>query len=218
MEWYIDERTQAAARFFPLRIHSQQPVKQYCGRTFVCESWVKYLRPHDKFLIEHDRSAPDKIIEEFQAGHYLPGLALTVSWGNMSRRNKATYRCSLQLIHEKLQESADSIRQRKSIDHAWSLLTKDLGWSNVMASKTLHFLCRAMGFTQNPPVPIDGEVMIKRVWPSFQYQIPRESRPETWSGNCFDAYSRYMTAILTWADQQKWTTTQIECTIYDQFA
>lgn len=41
--------------------------------------------------------------------------------------------------------------------------------------------------------------------------------PGNWKGNSFEAYSRYMTAILTWETQRNWTTTEMEATIFDQF-
>ena len=116
-----------------------------------------------------------------------------------------------------------NIRESKSIADAWQILTgrgaRELGWSDVMTSKTLHFMCRSLGFERNPAVPIDGQVMVKVVWPAFRASSPRGLRPELWRANGygFAAYNRYMTAIRTWADQREWSTTEVETTIYDAF-
>jgi hypothetical protein len=220
MEWPLDKRTEAAARNFPLRISAQQPVPQDLGRKFVHDNWAKHLRPQDTFLSKPSkdgRSTPDRIIEEFRAGHYLPALVLIVSWGTMWRTNRGIYQHSLQEIHEKLEQCAKSILETRSIHDPWCLLTVDLEWSNVMTSKTLHFLCRALDITNDPPVAIDGKVILERVWPRFRDGIPAGQRPQNWKGNTFAAYCRYMTAILTWAHMKNWTTTQIECTLYKEY-
>ena len=155
-----------------------------------------------------------QIIAEFQRdGIYLPALALTVCWGAMWRQQKRIYDCGLDEIQNALAQCAGSIVATNSIEQSWRLLTGNgrvnRGWTSVMASKALHFLCRALGYEQKPPVPIDGKVIRERVWPCFSQPIP-EPRPGDWNGNDFDAYRRYMTAIVTWADVKGWTTTQVE--------
>jgi hypothetical protein len=95
---------------------------------------------------------------------------------------------------------------------------EQLAWSSVITSKTLHFLCRSLDFEQNPPVPIDGWCIRKKVWPDFCASIPIAQRPHDWAGDSFEAYCRYMTAILTWANQRNWTTTEIQVTNFDQYS
>jgi len=159
--------------------------------------------------------SPTLIIDEFKNGHYLPALALTIHWGDMTRTKGNIYcQHSLQHMHNTLDQCAQSIQQTQAIDQAWDLLTKPNGlqWSNVITSKTLHFLCRALGFEQDPPVPIDGRVILDRVWPRFRRGISssHHPKPKPWRGNHFSAYSRYMTAVLEWAGDpgRKWTTTE----------
>lgn len=101
-----------------------------------------------------------------------------------------------------------------SIEDSWDLLTNRLGWTHVITSKTLHFLCRALGFNQDPPVPIDNNVILKYVWPGFRIGIPSGQRPRDWEGNDFAAYCTYMTAIIEWARVRNWTTTEVETTIF----
>jgi hypothetical protein len=72
----------------------------------------------------------------------------------------------------------------------------------------------ALGIEQDPPVPIDGGVILTYVWPGFRVGIPPGQRPRGWDGDSFEAYSRYMTAILEWARLKQWTTTEVEATIY----
>ena len=220
MKWPIDDATRAAARSFPLHIKAQQPKCQFSGRNFVYASWQRHLRAQDKFPPRPATGYPTdpmQIISEFQAGHYLPGLALTVSWGNMARTKRHIYEDRpLQRIHDTLDQCGKSIRKTESISDSWNLLTDDLQWSSVITSKTLHFLCRALGFIQDAPVPIDHAGIRKKVWPLFRNRIPPEQRPGDWEGNSFEAYCRYMTAILTWADARGWTTSQVETTIFDE--
>jgi hypothetical protein len=41
--------------------------------------------------------------------------------------------------------------------------------------------------------------------------------PGNWDGNGFDSYRRYMTAIITWAEARKWTTTEMESTVFAEY-
>ena len=162
------------------------------------------------------RCSPAQIIDEFKLSHYLQAIALTICWGTMTRtKNKYIYRShDLQHIFDTLDQCAQSIKQTSSIQQSWDLLPNGLSWTPVMTSKTLHFLCRALGFEQDPPVPIDNAVILAYVWPGFRINIPPGQRPQDWSGKTFAAYCRYMTAILEWADIKGWSTTELESTIF----
>jgi hypothetical protein len=135
----------------------------------------------------------------------------------MWRRAGNIYRHPLQKIHNTLKRCAQSIHETQSIEQSWRWLTNDLDWSAVITSKTLHFMCRAHGFVQDPPVAIDNMVILNRVWPAFKQGIPLGQRPPSWRGNKFNAYSRYMTAILEWAKMRGWSTTEVETTLFDEY-
>jgi hypothetical protein len=225
MNWIIDECTRVAAHDFPLPIEAQQHLSQFGGYPN-CNpvGWQDCLRTVDTFLqcpAEVPRDAPNQIISEIQHGHYLPALALTVSWGGMWRTKQKIYsNRNLQEIHDTAENCAQSITQTNSIQQSWELLTSKppgFQWSSVMTSKALHFLCRALGFNRRPPVPIDRGVIRNRVWPCFRQTIPQGGRPLNWDGDGFDAYCRYMTAIITWAGARHWTTTQMESTIFAEY-
>jgi hypothetical protein len=222
MNWQIDNQTQQAATNNPLPIRAMAPTPQFAGRHFNPPKWNnRVMQPANwpqGFLV----SSPQTIINEFQNQRYLQGLALVVSWGTMWRRPAAIWgQRPLYTIHMAMQNCAQSIQNAQSIDHAWSILTGNqqgqLGWSSVITSKTLHFLCRSLGFVQDPPVAIDNAVILNRVWPAFIAPINRVQRPANWRGNALGAYLRYMTAILTWANQRQWTTTDMEATIFDEY-
>jgi hypothetical protein len=215
--WQTDKPTQTAARSYPLPIYSHAPVQQDQGGNFEPARWLSRLRSTDGFPPAASKASPDLIIAEFRVAHYLPALALIVCWGGMARTIPYIYRQhSLQKIHDALEQCAQSISRTDSIHESWDLLTQGLQWTNVITSKTLHFLCRALGFNQDPPVPIDRGVILEYVWPGFRIGIPPEHRPLDWEGNTFAAYCRYMTAIVTWGQmkQPPWTTTEVESTIY----
>lgn len=215
MKWTIDSVTQALARKYPVQIESAKPGAQYPGHNVVARKLETQLRPEDSFLDATVVCSPERIISEFKASRYLRGLALTISWGGMDRtKNLYVYRDhDLQQIHNILSECATHILRFESIERPWELLTEQLFWTHVMTSKTLHFLCRALGFDQDPPVPIDKARILDKVWPRFIRDLPPNTRPLGWAGNDFAAYSRYMTAILEWAAVRKWTTSQVEATL-----
>jgi hypothetical protein len=223
MKWLIDEDTQTAARDFPLRINARQPLPEYGGGKFNHHKRRHRIRLEDEFLQVSAGGTPDspqQIIAEFRATHYLPALALVVSWGAMTRTTgtKIYQNHELQQIHDILHQCAVLITTTNAISRPWGLLVQQLGWTSVMASKTLHFLSRALlPDDPHPPVPIDGKIIRDKVWPSFREGIPRQRCPRNWEGHSLEAYYRYMTAILTWAEARQWTTTQLEATIYEEY-
>lgn len=225
MRWAIDEPTANAAAACPLQMLRKVPAGQFVGTNFDTQTWNnRVIQPAIWKGIA--RSAPQQIIAQFQNGYYTQALALVVSWGGMARRSKDIYRERkpefIQQIDRILRGCAKSIEESESIEHSWKALTghedEQLGWSEVMASKALHFLCRSLGYTHNPPVPIDGAVIRERLWPLFRYSMPLGQNIGDWNGDTFDAYCRYMTGICTWADLRQWTTTQLESTLYEHFS
>jgi hypothetical protein len=162
--------------------------------------------------------SPTLIIDEFKAKNYLRAVALATSWGSMGRTQRYIYRNNLQQIHDAFVQCVQSIHQTGSIQQSWGLLITGLQWSPVITSKTLHFLCRALGHIQNPPVPIDNAVILNKVWPRFKNGIPHNQQPQDWKGNSFAAYCRYMTAVVEWANAKGWTTTELEPTIFAENA
>ena len=229
MDWPIDQTTQMAARKFVPIINAGAPSTQFGGRRCDPARWRNVLPPGEAFAARPRvfPDAPDMIISDFAAGHYLQALARTISWGAMWRTKNYIYRDhGFERVYHGLDCCARSIGQTRSIHQSWELLTGDppgLQWSGVMTSKVLHFLCRALGFRQDPPVPIDGAVIRKQVWPVFRNAITeggqrREMYPDNWEGNGFSAYCRYMTAIITWAEVKAWTTTEVETTIFAKYS
>jgi hypothetical protein len=224
MDWPIDKTPRSAANDFPLSIAALQPSSQYDGKKCNPAGWQDCLRKIDTFPQTPaglNPDSPSQIISEFKSGHYLPALALTISWGGMWRTKQRIYAGhDLDYIHRTLEQCAQSISGTSSIRQAWQLLTGEppgLKWSSVMTSKTLHFLSRALDFTQRPPVPVDGEVVRQGVWPKFRDGVPADRRPQNWNGDTFEAYGRYMTAIIAWAEKKNWTTTETEATIFAEY-
>ncbi len=218
MNWNIDLQTQHAAHNFPILIQAAQPAPQFPGRPFNPANWLHRIRPQDYFAVNVQTSDPQTIINTFQNGEYLQGLALVVSWGSMWRTAKSIYGGNaLQDIYESLHESAGSITHTESIENAWAILIERLSWSAVITSKVLHFLCRSLGFQDDPPVAIDNAVILQKVWPAFKNNIPFGQRPRSWRGDGIDAYFRYMTAVIEWASMSNWTTTDMETTLFNEF-
>lgn len=225
LEWPIDQLTARAATDYPLAIQGNVPASQFGGCRTSSETWNDRVVQPSAWPDTPLWSSPGEIIKQFADERYTQALALVVSWGGMGRRSKDIYGeregQTIEQIDRTLRSCADSIRELKSIAISWRMLTgsepEQLRWSAVITSKTLHFLSRSLGFSQNPPVAIDGLVIREKVWPAFRNSMPVVQRPHNWQGNSFEAYCRYMTAILTWATQRNWTTTEMETTIFDQF-
>jgi hypothetical protein len=213
MHWNIDKRTSQAATKYPFFIKSDVPVGAFPGRAFDTASWNRRVIQPSTWHGEL-RSNPEQIMQQFREERYTQALAMVVSWGTMWRRPEAVWgKRKLESIEAALRECANSIRTSESIADSWDVLRSQLSWTSVLISKTLHFMCLSLGFDQDAPVPIDGAVVRERVWPKFRDSIPVRERPENWDGDAFEAYSRYMTAILTWANQRHWSTADVERTI-----
>ena len=220
MNWHQDEATARAAVQFPFPIHSPQPARQPPGLNFNPTTWNRRTLARS-WPSGPLRSDPDRIIHLFRQEHYLEALAMIFQWGGMRSQAAVYGDRDLHDIELALRQCDRSIRDTDESRDAWLILTggrpEHLGWSAVMASKTLHFLGRACGREdQNPPVPRDGAVSLGYAWPGWIAHVPPSQRPQSWEGDTFEAYNRYMTAILVWAEQRRWTTTQIETTKFDE--
>jgi len=217
MNWSpLDQVTQERANNYP--VFEQGiivPAAQFNGHNFNPDNWRRRVIQAE-WPNGLQTSSPGAIMLEFQNGRYLQGVALVVSWGGM-RRSSRIWNSPLGNITQILQQCAMNIQQTQSIMKSWTLMTEQLSWSAVMASKTLHFLCRALGFQQDPPVPIDNAIIRMRLWRDFVHGILYHQRPGNWQGDSLEAYLRYMTAIRVWANQRRWTTTEIETTIFAQY-
>ena len=217
LRWSLDEKTAKAALAvwpFPKR---EKPADQFQGRFLKTQKWNDRVIQPAKWNDGSLLTSPAEIIRQFQDGRYTQALALVIVWGSMWRTSQYIYGEvkpeRIEQIERTLHNCAKSIEETKSIAPSWEILTGQLYWSAVITSKTLHFLCRSLGFTQNPPVALDGKLIRQKAWPLFVNTVTGNQRPDNWEGNSFEAYSRYMTAILTWADQKSWTTTQVEATV-----
>ncbi len=218
LDWIADPITECAARDYPLLVSHQQPVAQYAGHTFRSSNWQRRIMKSDKFLGDTLVCSPKEIIRHFQANQYLAGFALVVSWGGMARTAPFIYdRVPLQRTRDALKECFEDIHNTKSINISWKILTENLEWSAVMASKTLHFICRSLNYESNPPTAIDNAVIIRNVWPAFKKRLPYGLPIKSWSGKSFESYNRYMSAIIEWARIRSWTTTELEATLFAEY-
>jgi hypothetical protein len=225
LSWPYDSDTQYWASAVSL-LSQTTPAQQYGGHSTPETTWASRIRNrHFPAFCQTGYSgniscSPANIIACFQQNAVLEGLALVVSWGAMGRTSGYIYQKGLPTIEQTLRQGIIYIQQQNSVQSAWDLLVHQLGWTSVMTSKCLHFVARSLRFMSNPPVPIDGAVMITRVWPKFLEQIQNFSHamphriPKGWGGSSWEEYNRYMTAINCWAAQKKWTTTEVENTLF----
>lgn len=215
LDWKTDEST---IDFIKLHEHKwnldfKYSAEQFDGEKFSSESLSLYIDDVEWMKI-FARSRPKNIIRCFENDKILEGLALVVLWGGMSRTKNRIYARDKSVIRKTLVEAREIILRTNEIDGAWNLLQNELEWTNVMISKTLHFMTRASGFDKNPPVPIDGAVILKTVWPFLTRNIAEA--PKGWS-NGLPGYRRYMTFMNYFASKLGWTTTQFENTLFHHF-
>lgn len=190
---------------------------QYPGRNFNHQSWYRRVLENGT-LLDYHISSPENIMDAFQQGRFLAGLALVVSWGTMWRRPEGIYTAELNVIEATLSVCYEEIQDSESIEQAWAILENDLKWSNVMISKTLHFMCRALGFTIDTPVALDNAVILEQVWPTLVRYADPQIIPDNWRDG-YEGYSRYMTFINNLRENHYpgWTNTDIEATLFTRF-
>ena len=223
MIWVNDILTYGLATGLPFPLDFPAlPAGQFAGRRFAPEAWDGHVHADFDWPQGEDlRSSPESIVRLFQQGAYLEALAMVVSWGTMWRQNGRIYAAGLPAIEATLSECRRSIEETDSIEDAWAFLTtarpQGLRWSAVIASKALHFLCRSLGETDDPPVPMDNAMSRNWLWPLFAKRVPVRDRPGNWQGDSFDAYRRYMTLVRALADARGWSTTEIEATLFAMY-
>ncbi len=175
--------------------------------------------------------SPCNILCCLSDSRYLEALVLIFGWGgrSMFRMKRSVYNTRRETIRRTLAQCVNCIGEDHSIARAWDLVVRDLGWSDVLASKYLHFLARSLGYEMNPPVPVDS-IMGGRVWREFRARVrhyrdravgPIPKRPKAWrdGSHSWEAYNRYMTAILCWGEETEgWSSTEVENTIFAEYS
>lgn len=231
LDWNLDAATLFWANHCPLPL-PKSPVGQFAGRLVDPSTWTCRLRkPSFPELIADKGTgmavcSPDNITWCWQNDRVLEALVLTICWGSMARTVDHVYTAGLKRVEQVLLAALTSIDQTNSVATAWAGLAEKLSWTSTMTSKVLHFAARSRGFYLNPPVPINNEVIVMKVWPRFKsavvsmqgenLDLPDVPCPRPWSvpTSAWDGYRRYMTAVSCWAGIQGWTTTEVENTLY----
>lgn len=194
---------------------------------------LEHCAAHDRIIC-----TPHNIKQCLGRGLFLEALVLVICWGGMTRKAALdrTYgpsfdtREQLEQMDQKntIQQglvACDDLITNYDIQGAWKILTgrdeDGLGWTDTMASKYLHFAATTLGY-DNPPVPIDG-VIRTDAWRRFinlarspELADDLHKKPGSWTDDrCgWEAYNRYMTAILCWAEKLGWSTSEVENTIF----
>ena len=232
--WHPDKITEFWAKKLSIPIKSEHPKLQYDGVDYRMreDTWAKHiLQDHFPDYCRYPGfegsllCSPENIMNCFRDQNVLEGLALTVAWGRMTRSKGNIYLASIQVIEKTLLECLQLVEDKNSVEDAWKLLVKRFDWGPVITSKCLHFLARSLGYEANPPVPIDNKVIFGEVWPAFKRLINKHGRPSDYpmpgvwwdNSDSWTGYNRYMTAINCWADAKGWTTTQMECTLFQEY-
>ena len=230
MTWEPDQLTESWARSVrPILGH---PAKQYGTACDIPhaqrQTWANCLGGDSipkEVLCDADPdqlvATPANIVQCFKQELWLLGLVLTIRWGAMGRSRRYIFKQEPPKVRRTLEICASTIKTTADLEKAWECLNP-LGWSPVIRSKTLHFLCRAYGSTTMVPVPLDNQVTLQCLWPAFIREVKYRQRacgaqdktPRSWAQGDFDAYRRYMTAILTWSTHLGWSTTETEATIF----
>lgn len=232
LDWEYDNNTAYWAIKCPIPIESEYPYKQYNGRDYPLRenTWKKHIsKPNFPEYSQHPQyhgsllASPSNIIKCYQECLVLEALALTVAWGRMTRAKGNIFVKPNSVIEETLLLCLQTTANSNSVEEAWNLLVSELGWNYIATSKCLHFLARSFNY-DNPPVPLDNTVILGEVWPAFRDLVKDHSEsfhpaPKPWWDDHYswNAYNRYMTAILCWADHKGWTTTQLENTLFEEY-
>lgn len=187
--------------------------KQYPGSKFSYKTSLKNIEDIE-WMRKFTYAEPKNIISCFKNEKILEAVYLVTIWGGMSRTNtKTIYIKEKSKIKNVILDCKESILQSNKISNSWNLLVNELEWSNVMTSKTLHFLTRSLGYVDNPAVPIDNKIFINELWPILIKNIEMNERPKNWK-NGLPGYLRYMTFINWICKRYTLSTTQVENTLF----
>jgi hypothetical protein len=228
------------------------PAAQFLGLRINLANWAArgWLQPPLPQLPGGPISSPPNIIWCFRNGFWLAGVALTASWGEMWRTRGTILAAGLPVVQNAVALAWNDIiasapqLQDRTINNAWNRLAaggaNGLTWTSVMTSKTLHFMVRAQGIDDDCPVPMDNAISRNVLWNGFKARvrflrnqgIVGQNLPPIRHDGDFQAYNRYMTAILIWRDRingvpgaapapgparlpgPMWTTTDVEAAIF----
>lgn len=226
MNWNINQQITDIA----LHIHvdlADADTEQYPGRAINTNLWKNFTISRN-FPPELVVCSPANIIECFQDDLFLEGLILTINWGKMNKTVEKIFNQDVRTIDECLKKCKEDISQHHSINNSWDWLTIELGWTNVMTSKVLHFLCRSLNLTK-VPVPIDNAQILDKFRPMlkkflednqerFRNYIPLFSNLLInnllrWGQNqnrSFESYQRYMQFIIAWSDDGDTTAFEVK--------
>ncbi|MCC6549661.1 MAG: hypothetical protein IT279_06285 [Ignavibacteriaceae bacterium] len=207
MNWTINEQITTIAGKISVDLADANP-NQYPGDLINTNLWKNFTLSRN-FPPELVVCSPANIIKCFQDDLFLEGLILTINWGKMNKTVEKIFNKDIRTIDECLTKCKKDIAANMSINNSWAWLIDELGWTNVMASKVLHFLCRSFDYT-NVPAPIDRAQIIKKFIPRLgaflqekrtllgieEHQI---NELLDWSGYSLTSFLKYMNFILTWS-------------------
>lgn len=208
MNWNINHQITDIALHIYVDLADADP-EQYPGRAINTNLW-KNFTINRNFPSDLVVCSPANIIKCFQKDLFLEGLILTTNWGKMSGTVETIYQQDIETIREWLKKCKEDINLNNSIQNSWDWLTTELGWTNVMTSKLLHFLCRSLGYN-NVPAPIDGSRIIGKFKPhlrnflienmdAFDLNLTIIKDLLSWDNNDYNSYLKYMGFILQWSD------------------
>lgn len=180
---------------------------------------------------------PDEVIACFRGNHDLHAVALVAAWGGMRRPaplNRILARGTEAItsgVSDARQALIDASNGNTDAQDAWEALTgpadQSPRWTHVMTSKTLHFLCRSLGI-DDPPLPIDNAAAIEGARRRFTSDVQQardaenhlHPAPGSWNTDTHDwePFSRYMTAIRTWAAARDWSAGDFEQTMFFDYS
>ncbi|MCK5798879.1 MAG: hypothetical protein KAI47_16920, partial [Deltaproteobacteria bacterium] len=219
-----DRMLTLASQWSPIR-RKKKPASQALGRPMRIETWETWLdgtsKQFPKFArVEGNASllapTPDHIIRAYQdKSALLPATVMVFAWGSMARHKQDLLAHGGKFISDHLRRAMGYVK-KGNIHEAWNIMRDEIGWSQVASSKCLHFMARSCDFKKDPPVPIDNKIIINGLWPDIRERLKEMdlSRLPAWRRGSWESYVSYMTAIITWAKQKNWTTTEVENTIF----
>jgi len=180
-------------------------------------------------------SSPESIIESAQAGEWLTFLLKVGRWGHMipgplagPMQNIYGNRNPTHVLQERLNQislclsdSFEMLLQEHSFRLIWERFD-ELNWTRVIRSKCLHFQARAADLEGPIPIAVDGLMSTQWLWPAFRSVVRQRlglqwPNPGSITGDTFESYNRYLSAMNAWATHMNIGIDELEVRLFQAF-
>ena len=231
LNWNVEPTFSALSRRVVLKPFESSAEQFAGGLRKVPPYWTGLV---DEPLGEELDYRVEAILSSAQHENWLLFVLQVGKWGQMipgthARPFRKIYECSTQesVSKERLEQIKKCLANARSqlinnhpLEDIWRGFEK-INWSDVMISKCLHFMCRALEIRGTIVVPIDHTMVRNRLWVAFGNFVRDNNqnwpRPSSVVGTGYIGYQRYLTAMQEWSEKLGISNSQLEFNLFHAF-